>query len=161
MGAGLLGLLIGLLQGGLPGGFDGLLLLIFLFKADALNMDVHLDHVQAGHALDGLADVFLHLGGHLVDGRAVFDGDIQVHRRFLAAQLHLDAAGNVAVAADNIPKAAAGHHPRDPIDLGRGHAGDDGDNFIGVFYRSPVLQIQIHIDGQIFFLGRHRYAPPL
>ena len=129
--------------------------LLFALKADALHMHIHVDHMQPGHGFDGLAHVFLHVGGNLLDGRAVFDDDVQLYAGFLAAYLYLYAPGDVAVAADDIGNAAAGAHTGNAVNFAGGHAGDDGDNFVGIFDGAAVFQIDVHIRGQIVLLCGH------
>ena len=119
-------------------------------------MHVHPHHVQAGHGLNGLANVFLHVLGGRLDGRAVFDHQVNIHGDFLRAQLHLDAAGDVlGVAGEHLGNPAGRAHSGNAFHFVGGDACNDGHHFIGVGDGSGRVLILIQRQGQIILFGGH------
>ena len=124
-------------------------------------MDVHPHHVQTRHAFDGLPDILLHVVADLLDRLAVFNDNIEVKRSFLAADLHLDTPGGIAVAADDVAQASADAHPGDPFDFIGSNARNGGNHLGRIGYGTAVLQIHVHIGGQVVFFLCHSDAPPV
>ena len=97
--------------------------------------------------------------GGLLDGLAVFHGDVEVHAGLLGTDLDLHALGDVAALAQ---QTAVGHvhHAGDALDFRRGDACDNGHHLIGINDVAAGLHVvQINVHRKSFLLG-HKSAPP-
>ena len=103
-------------------------LFVFLFKAHADHMQIHLFHVQTRHGFNGLAHVLLRAAANLLDGHAVIDRHADVNADVLAVHIHAHAARQLALAQ----QAAVARNGGDAVHFRGGHAHDGRNDFIGV-----------------------------
>ena len=72
-------------------------------QVEIIHVDVDLDDVQAGHALDSLLDVALDAPAEISDADAVFHDDVQVDRGLGLAHLDADTLGDARAGAARNP----------------------------------------------------------
>ena len=120
-------------------------LFVFLFKAHADHMQIHLFHVQTRHGFNRLAHILLRAAANLLDGHAVIDRHADVNADVLAVHIHAHAARQLALAQQT----AVARNGGDAVHFRGGHAHDGRNDFIGVCDLTVIL-LAVDIDVLIF-----------